>query len=1034
MGGRERGKRWQEDQYWKQKPGNQRPVTTFFVSNLPGAISKSLLWKAFQPHGVVKDAYVAKKKDSRGNYFGFVRCEGVANVNETLRGMNSVKIYEAKLSVSVARYDKNHEKFAQQFIPEVPIQHPPKYQAYLTRQYVTRKVSNNVTFKDIVSGPGCNPSTSRKVLRVDERAALYPDHCIMRSVIGEAKDLEALELVKAMLKEGGYDGNPTGYIGGLKIMVVFKDKQSAVEFIRDKEDMWKRVFLSVVLWEGQEVEFDRLVSLKIMGLPLQLRDSTFFDKVGKMFGRLAQGSQFSWARPDNSDGRCWVLTKSARWVEEEIEVVWEGRQYPVWVVEEQNPGIQSVIDDLSSTILGSPAKSMESVVGGDDELEEGEIRYGQQKEPEANARSMPEVETVGMPMETEEAPIPRSVHDNLEKAAGDGKVALNVEQVPSHGEHASSTSTFRTQLWMRMFNFHRRMMRFQVAILSLAQGCIWMKNRFCRSWMLLKMLCQRKPWFRLKRLQLLMSAQNWASTSRAFKNRGVRDPRKSEWIRGLKTTHGVHFLAIQETKMGGVNRFLYSQLWGRSRFEFDSVDAVGMSGGLLSLWNPAVFNKVGVVRNRNYLVVSGNLVATGELVNVINVYAQNDPIARRGLWEELKTVKDSHPGLWILLGDFNDVRSPAERRNSEFVAINAEFFNQFIADADLSEYTMGGRQFTYRSDNGQKLSKLDRFLVCREFMNTWPGAAFLALSSAVSDHSPILLSTIPVDFGAVPTRVFNSWLELPGVLDYVDHLCRTFRFNGPADLCLAVKLKWIKVRVKDRVMEIKRAQGGQYSEKVEILEGLDLAAESRDLLPHELEKREDCRRFIMETDRLKIMDLKQKSRVRWAVEGDENSAYFHSVVNANISNNRINGLWIDGNWVTQPPLIKDYVVSFFAEKFEEPVGVRPKLTCPDITQLASAEAADLVRPFSLTEIKNAVWDCGGDKAPGPDGINFRFLRRCWDGLERDFLKMFDEFYQNASISRGCSSSFLALIPKCSDPGGLADFRPISLIGCINKVI
>ncbi|KAF5789658.1 putative RNA-directed DNA polymerase [Helianthus annuus] len=182
------------------------------------------------------------------------------------------------------------------------------------------------------------------------------------------------------------------------------------------------------------------------------------------------------------------------------------------------------------------------------------------------------------------------------------------------------------------------------------------------------------------------------------------------------------------------------------------------------------------------------------------------------------------------------------------------------------------------------------------------------------------------------------------------------------------------------------------------------------------------------------MDLKQKSRVRWAVDGDENSAYFHGVVNANTSNNRISGLRIEGEWVNNPFIIKDFVAAFFGERFAEPMVERPQLVCPNLAQLSGSEAETLVGPFLVEEIKRAVWDCHGDRAPGPDGLNFSFIKRCWDGFQQDFVNLFNEFYQKASINNACTSSFLALIPKCNDPSGLTDFRPISLIGCINKVI
>jgi len=41
---------------------------------------------------------------------------------------------------------------------------------------------------------------------------------------------------------------------------------------------------------------------------------------------------------------------------------------------------------------------------------------------------------------------------------------------------------------------------------------------------------------------------------------------------------------------------------------------------------------------------------------------------------------------------------------------------------------------------------------------------------------------------------------------------------------------------------------------------------------------------------------------------------------------------------------------------------------------------------------------------------------------------------NASFPKGLNSSFIAFIPKIKDPQSISDFRPISLIGCVYKVI
>lgn len=40
------------------------------------------------------------------------------------------------------------------------------------------------------------------------------------------------------------------------------------------------------------------------------------------------------------------------------------------------------------------------------------------------------------------------------------------------------------------------------------------------------------------------------------------------------------------------------------------------------------------------------------------------------------------------------------------------------------------------------------------------------------------------------------------------------------------------------------------------------------------------------------MSLRQKDRGKWAIDGDENSTYFHMIINKNRRNNKIHGLGI----------------------------------------------------------------------------------------------------------------------------------------------
>jgi hypothetical protein len=64
------------------------------------------------------------------------------------------------------------------------------------------------------------------------------------------------------------------------------------------------------------------------------------------------------------------------------------------------------------------------------------------------------------------------------------------------------------------------------------------------------------------------------------------------------------------------------------------------------------------------------------------------------------------------------------------------------------------------------------------------------------------------------------------------------------------------------------------------------------------------------------------------------------------------------------------VFSHFKSHFLAPTVARPRVGDLQFRKLSFLERGSLTKPFSVDEIKSAVWDCDSFKSPGPDGINF----------------------------------------------------------------
>jgi len=132
--------------------------------------------------------------------------------------------------------------------------------------------------------------------------------------------------------------------------------------------------------------------------------------------------------------------------------------------------------------------------------------------------------------------------------------------------------------------------------------------------------------------------------------------------------------------------------------------------------------------------------------------------------------------------------------------------------------------------------------------------------------------------------------------------------------------------------------------------------------------------------------------------------------------------------------VRQAVFQHFHNHFKRIPQARPDIGGLVFKTLSATDGAELIKPFPLEEIKAAVWDCDSFKCPGPDGINLGFFKDFWEILKIDLLNFFAEFFHNGKLTKGLNSTFIALIPKVDNPQRVADFRPISLVSSVYKIL
>ncbi|GKB25356.1 DUF4219 domain-containing protein, partial [Tanacetum coccineum] len=264
------------------------------------------------------------------------------------------------------------------------------------------------------------------------------------------------------------------------------------------------------------------------------------------------------------------------------------------------------------------------------------------------------------------------------------------------------------------------------------------------------------------------------------------------------------YRGIQESKMTRLELFRLKSMWGNYNFDYACSLARGRSGGLVSMWDSNSFVKDDIWCDDAFIIVKGRWKNRIGDCYMVNIYGPHDHMAKNTLWNRIYDFMPSHSGKYILFGDMNEVREENERLGSIFSRVDADIFNHFISRIALIDLPMGGHAFTWMNKAGTKLSKLDRFLITEDILESLADICVTALDRSWSDHNPILLQCNKYDFGPIPFKLYHSWFLCDGFDEVVTNEFACLGQSGDGTkLSSHVKLKLLKAKIKEWYMHSK---------------------------------------------------------------------------------------------------------------------------------------------------------------------------------------------------------------------------------------
>ncbi|GJS73051.1 hypothetical protein Tco_0705892 [Tanacetum coccineum] len=177
---------------------------------------------------------------------------------------------------------------------------------------------------------------------------------------------------------------------------------------------------------------------------------------------------------------------------------------------------------------------------------------------------------------------------------------------------------------------------------------------------------------------------------------------------------------------------------------------------------------------------------------------------------------------------------------------------------------------------------------------------------------------LSIDYGPTPFRFFHSWFNLDGFDKIVEDTWKnlaTVDSNGMINL-------WKKLQALNIVIKqwTKNSKKSSYKVKTSIQS-----------------KRSDIKKILGKGGK-----------------GDENTKFFHGILNSKRSQLAIRGTLVDGEWIVDPLAVKSVFLKYFSTQFSSPVSPRICFADQFTNRLSLEQQADLERNVFNEEIKSAV--------------------------------------------------------------------------------
>jgi hypothetical protein len=226
---------------------------------------------------------------------------------------------------------------------------------------------------------------------------------------------------------------------------------------------------------------------------------------------------------------------------------------------------------------------------------------------------------------------------------------------------------------------------------------------------------------------------------------------------------------------------------------------------LLVCWNANIFHGSVTFALSQAISIEFTSQLSGASFHLTNIYGPCDSSEKADFINWSYNLDTSLMVDWLLVGDFNLIRSPEDRNKPGGNVAEMLLFNDLIQHLDLVDIPFEGRKFTWcNMQEDPLLEKLDWVFTSTSWTLSYPATCVRPLARPISDHVPYVVQVETHIPRASIFKFENYWADFPGFLEVVQQHWHSNPFFANMAKTISGKVKKLRTGLRKWSRELSK--------------------------------------------------------------------------------------------------------------------------------------------------------------------------------------------------------------------------------------